>query len=74
MPGRPRLKVSPQPNQLLGDYLTPEQLAAELGIRPSTLVAWQRLGKAPPQTKIGRAPYYSKSTVIAWLQLQERVA
>jgi predicted DNA-binding transcriptional regulator AlpA len=68
MPGLPRLKLSARSKDLLGDYLTPEQLAAELGIRLSTLKQWHRVRKAPPRVMLGRFPYYSKTTVRAWMQ------
>jgi predicted DNA-binding transcriptional regulator AlpA len=63
-----------QSGRLLDDYLTPEELADEFGICLETLKRWHRSGKAPPKVMLGRFPYYSKSTVRAWMQSQERVA
>jgi predicted DNA-binding transcriptional regulator AlpA len=65
---------SAQSERLLGDYITPAELAAEFGICLETLKRWHRSGKAPPKVMLGRFPYYSKSTVRAWMQSQERVA
>ena len=69
MSGLPRLNPRlAQTQKLLADYLTPDQLAAELGIRPSTLKRWDRLGQAPPKTMIGRFPFYLRSSMVEWLK------
>ena len=60
--------------KLLDDYITPEQLAEEFGICLETLKRWHRTGKAPPKVMLGGFPYYSKSTVRAWLQSHESAA
>jgi hypothetical protein len=56
---------------LLRDYLTPDQLASELGLNPETLKRWRRLSRGPPVTLIGRQPYYHRASVIAWMRSQE---
>ena len=65
---------SAQSERLLGDYMTPVELAAEFGICLDTLKRWHRAGKGPPKVMLGRFPYYSKSTVRAWMQSQECAA
>jgi hypothetical protein len=57
---------------LLGEYLLPSELAAELKICTKTLDRWRVFGEGPPITKIGRRVYYSRAGVIAWLQTRER--
>jgi hypothetical protein len=59
--------------QLLTEYMTPEEVAAELRIRPSTLSRWHRLNQpAPPKTKIGKTVWYARPNVIAWLREHEQ--
>jgi predicted DNA-binding transcriptional regulator AlpA len=62
---------SPSP-RLLDDYLTVDQLAAELGIASITLKRWQALKQGPPLTRIGRRVLYRRSSVQAWLARQEQ--
>jgi hypothetical protein len=59
---------SAQSERLLGDLITPAELAAEFGVCLETLKRWHRTGKAPPKGMLGRFPYYSKTTVRAWMQ------
>jgi hypothetical protein len=65
---------SAQSERLLGDLITPAELAAEFGVCLETLKRWHRIGKAPPRVMLGRFPYYSKTTVRAWMQSQECAA
>jgi predicted DNA-binding transcriptional regulator AlpA len=58
--------------RLLDDYLTIEQLAAELDIAVITLKRWGALRQGPPVTKIGRRVLYRRSAVQAWLLRQEQ--
>jgi hypothetical protein len=57
---------------LLGEYLTPETLAAELNITTRTLDRWRVLSIGPPITKVGRKIYYARATVTEWLKAQEQ--
>ena len=57
---------------LLADYLTPEQLAAELGKSGRTIARWDHLRIGPPKTVIGRKPYYRRESVQLWIMRQER--
>jgi hypothetical protein len=61
-------------------YIPRRQLAKELGERlrgrpysEMTLIAWERNGKGPPVTRIGRDVLYSIPSVEKWLKRQERV-
>jgi hypothetical protein len=52
--------------------MTTEQLAAELGVIPLTIVRWRLQKKGPPSTWIGRRLFYRRASVEAWLAAQER--
>jgi hypothetical protein len=56
----------------LDDYLTIDQLAAELDVAVITLKRWGALRQGPPVTKIGRRVLYRRSAVQAWLLRQEQ--
>jgi hypothetical protein len=56
--------------RLLDGFLTPQELAGELGRRLETINRWRRLGRGPPVTMIGRFPYYARAKVIEWLNQQ----
>lgn len=68
---RTRTRAAQQPS-ILDDYMTPDQLCAELGIHPFTLYRWNQRGKAPPKTWLGKRVVYRKAGVMAWLESQER--
>lgn len=59
---------------LLGDFLTREQLAAELRITPRTLARWrwQRIG--PPSVLLCGRRLYRRSDVAAWIEAQREAA
>jgi hypothetical protein len=61
-------------NELLKDYLSREQLAAKLDKTEKTLVRWERDGKGPPVTRMGRDVLYSIPSFEKWLKTQERAA
>jgi hypothetical protein len=61
---------SPEP--LLSEFLTKEQLAAELGRNARTLDRWASLGIGPPRTCFGRTVLYRRASVLKWLVAQER--
>jgi hypothetical protein len=60
--------------RLLDEYLSPAQLAVELGISPRTLPRWEALGEAPPKITIGRKAYYHIVAVRTWLKAREQRA
>jgi predicted DNA-binding transcriptional regulator AlpA len=58
-------------DNLLDDFLTPNEAAAELNICERTLDRWRRLGEGPPITKLGRRVLYRRSSLQAWLRTCE---
>jgi hypothetical protein len=57
---------------ILSEFLTKEELAAELRRNPRTLDRWDVLGVGPPRTIIGRKVLYRRTSVQKWLCGQER--
>jgi predicted DNA-binding transcriptional regulator AlpA len=57
---------------LLSDYLTPRQVAAELGICEKTLARWHAARRAPPRVTVGRRLLYRREAVAAWLLKREQ--
>jgi hypothetical protein len=56
---------------ILAEFLTREELAAELGRNPRTLDRWDVLGVGPPRTLVGRKILYRRASVHAWLRRRE---
>lgn len=53
----------------LGQYMTPQQLAEELGVKEVTLWRWRRDGIGPRFHRVGpRAIRYSREAVSEWLR------
>lgn len=50
--------------------MTAEQLADQLGVRPSTLAEWRNTGYGPPYRAVGRRVIYLSTTVAAWIESQ----
>jgi len=59
---------------ILAEFMTVEELAAELGRNKRTLDRWDALGIGPPRTRVGRAVLYRRSSVQKWLVAQEHQA
>ena len=57
---------------ILSEFLTKEELAAELRRNPRTLDRWEVLGMGPPRTHVGRKILYRRASVQKWLAAQER--
>ena len=57
---------------ILSEFLTKEELAAELRRNPRTLDRWEALGVGPPRTRVGRQVLYRRASVQKWLCAQER--
>jgi len=57
---------------ILSDYLTREQLAAELNITPRTLARWQSQPDAIPHVQVGGRILFKIASVRAWLESRER--
>jgi hypothetical protein len=58
--------------EILKDYVSREQLAANIGKSPKTLVRWELDGRGPPVTRIGRDVLYFLPSVEKWLRSQEK--
>ncbi len=56
---------------LIGDYLTAEQAANQLGITRRTFDAMCARREGPPRTRIGRRVYFRKEALADWLLQQE---
>ncbi len=59
---------------ILDDYISRKQLAADLKLAEATLIRWEKDGKGPPVTRIGRDVVYSIPSFKKWLKEQERAA
>jgi hypothetical protein len=57
---------------ILSEFLTKEELAAELRRNPRTLDRWDVLGVGPPRTRVGRQVLYRRASVERWLAAQEQ--
>ena len=53
--------------EVLAEYMTRAELAAELHLCTRTLNRWCALGEGPPVTRIGKRPYYNRASGAAWL-------
>jgi hypothetical protein len=60
------------PVRILSEFLTKEELAAELHRNPRTLDRWDVLGMGPPRTHVGRKVLYRRASLQKWLAAQER--
>ncbi len=61
-----------QSEPILSEFLTKEELAAELRRNTRTLDRWQVLGMGPPRTLVGRKVLYRRASVERWLVAQEQ--
>jgi hypothetical protein len=57
---------------ILSEFLTKEELAAELRRNMRTLDRWEVLRTGPPRTLLGRKVLYRRASVQKWLVAQER--
>jgi len=60
--------------QILEDYATRDELAAELRKSVKTLVRWEKDGKGPPVTRLGREVFYYRPSTQKWLRSRESAA
>lgn len=60
------------PPNLLADWISREDLAAELMVKPDTLARWEARREGPPCMRIGRKVYYRQSSVREWLLSREQ--
>jgi hypothetical protein len=59
-------------SEILSEFFTKEELAAELRRNPRTLDRWEVLGMGPPRTHAGRKVLYRRASVQKWLAAQEQ--
>src|SRR5208283_3072272 len=52
--------------------LSPQELAENLGLSPTTLADWRSQGRGPAYLKAGRKIWYPRTRVDQWLQAQVR--
>ena len=52
--------------------MSPEELAAALGIHPATLLRWHNQKIGPPRTKIGRTILYSIAQAESYLKAKAK--
>jgi hypothetical protein len=64
--------IMSQSEPLLSEFLSKEELAAELRRNPRTLDRWAALGLGPPRTFIGRIVLYRRASVQKWIAAQEQ--
>jgi hypothetical protein len=57
---------------VLDGYLTPTQLAAQLGCCEKTLARWHAARSGPPRVTVGRRLLYRRTAVADWLERQEK--
>jgi excisionase family DNA binding protein len=69
--GRTALGALERAGTVLSEYLTPEELAGELGICKRTLDRWQASRSGPPRVTVGRRPLYRREAVKEWLRKRE---
>jgi predicted DNA-binding transcriptional regulator AlpA len=58
--------------EILNDYMPRKELAAKLDLAEATLIRWEKDGRGPPVTRIGRDVVYSIHSFKAWLKAQEK--
>lgn len=63
----PESKQSEPASSILAGYLTPRQMAKELGISQRTLERWHQFRHGPPRVILGRTRFYRLESVRAWL-------
>jgi hypothetical protein len=59
---------------ILNDYIPRKDLATELDVAEGTLIRWEKDGKGPPVTRIGRDVKYHIPSFKKWLKDQERAS
>jgi prophage regulatory protein len=56
------------------EYMTAPDLEQLTGTPESTWRYWAHIGSGPASFKLGRRRVWKKSTVLAWLESQEKAA
>lgn len=60
------------PHTLLAEWISREDLAEELMVKPDTLARWEARREGPPCMRLGRKVYYRQSSVRDWLLSREQ--
>jgi predicted DNA-binding transcriptional regulator AlpA len=63
-----RLEAARPPPQ--GRYLSQEEAAVLIGVKPPTLASWRCHGRGPRYIKIGRQAFYLESDIETWMDAQ----
>jgi hypothetical protein len=71
-PTLPTTRASAVNGTVLDGYLTPQQLAVQLGICERTLARWYAGRTGPPRSVVGRKILYKTASVTAWLAKHEK--
>src|SRR5262245_20410342 len=59
---------------ILDDYFSEEQTATQLKLKCTrTLKSWRAQRKGPAWVRIGKAVFYRRDAIIAWLKSQEQL-
>ena len=58
--------------RVLDGFISPEELAKELGVSVRTLARWDAERTGPPRAVCGRKPLYRVESVRRWLAMSER--
>ncbi len=65
-------EAAPDSLNLLADWISRDQLAQELGLKPDTLARWEARRQGPPCTRLGRKTLYRRAAVQDWIRAQEQ--
>jgi hypothetical protein len=59
---------------LITDFpISTDEAAALLRVKPGTLATWRCHGRGPKFVKIGRACFYYRADLLAWIEQQKIV-
>ena len=59
----------------LTQLLSPQQVAAKLGVAPTTLRFWRDRAEGPPAIRVGKRLWkYPQDSLLEWLNRQKKVA
>ncbi len=59
--------MTARPDYRFDELLTPQQVAAHLGVAVGTLTQWRYKGTGPGAIKVGKAIRYPTSAITSWL-------
>ncbi len=65
------MKTTHNGDSVLAEYMSRDELAAQLDRCPRTLDRWHSLRIGPPRTVLGRRVLYRRQAVAEWLRAQE---